>query len=51
MKLNRPAQPLLLPGGGLFPTKEQQDCLIQKEARVCVSNSFVMVDSQFKLCF
>ena len=25
-----------------------QDCFLQKEARVCVSNAFVLEDSMFK---
>ena len=29
----------------------QQDCFLQKEARVCVSNAFVIEDSKFKWCF
>ena len=29
----------------------EQDCFLQKEARVCVSNAFVMEDSKFKWCF
>ena len=28
-----------------------QDCFLQKEARVCVSNAFVLEDSMFKSCF
>ena len=28
-----------------------QDCFLQKEARVCVSNAFVIEDSKFKWCF
>ena len=27
----------------------KQDCFIQKEARVCISNAFVIEDSKFKL--
>ena len=26
----------------------EQDCFLQKEARVCVSNAFVLEDSMFK---
>ena len=29
----------------------KQDCFFQKEARVCVSNAFVIEDSRFKWCF
>ena len=29
-------------------TIKQQDCFLQKEARVCVSNAFVLEDSMFK---
>ena len=29
----------------------QQDCFPQNEARVCVSNAFVIEDSKFKWCF
>ena len=29
----------------------RQNCFLQKEARVCVSNAFVIEDSKFKLCF
>ena len=29
----------------------KQDCFLQKEARVCVSNAFVIEDSKFKWCF
>ena len=29
----------------------QQYCFLQKEARVCVSNDFVIEDSNFKWCF
>ena len=29
----------------------QQDCFLQKEARVCVSNAFVIEDSKFKWFF
>ena len=35
----------------LCRTKYKQDCFLQKEARVCVSNAFVIEDSQFKWCF
>ena len=28
--------------------KLKQDCFLQKEARVCVSNAFVLEDSMFK---
>ena len=28
-----------------------QDCFLQKEARVCVSNAFVLEDSMFKSVF
>ena len=28
-----------------------QDCFLQKEARVCVNNAFVLEDSKFKWCF
>ena len=31
--------------------KTRQDCFLQKEARVCVSNTFVLEDSMFKWCF
>ena len=31
--------------------KWQQYCFLQKEARVCVSNTFVIEDSKFKWCF
>ena len=31
--------------------KWEQDCFLQKEARVCVSNAFVIEDSKFKWCF
>ena len=27
---------------------KQQDCFLQKEARVCVSNAFVLEDSMYK---
>ena len=30
---------------------EEQDCFLQNEARVCVSNAFVIEDSKFKWCF
>ena len=29
----------------------RQDCFLQKEASVCVSNAFVIEDSNFKWCF
>ena len=29
----------------------KQDCFLQKEARVCVSNAFVIENSKFKWCF
>ena len=29
----------------------KQDCFLQKEARVCVSDAIVVEDSKFKLCF
>ena len=29
----------------------KQDCFLQKEARVCVSNALVIEDSKFKWCF
>ena len=32
-------------------TNVKQDCFLQKEARVCVSNAFVIEDSKFKWCF
>ena len=32
-------------------TKDQQDCFLQKEARVCVSNGFIIEDNKFKWCF
>ena len=28
--------------------QNKQDCFLQKEARVCVSNAFVLEDSMFK---
>ena len=31
--------------------KYLQDCFLQTEARVCVSNAFVIEDSNFKWCF
>ena len=33
---------------GLHKLNEQQDCFLQKEARVCISNAFVLEDSMFK---
>ena len=30
------------------PYKSKQDCFLQKEAKVCVSNAFVLEDSMFK---
>ena len=30
---------------------EKQDCFLQKVARVCASNAFVIEDSKFKWCF
>ena len=35
----------------LCPKYEKQDCFLQKEARVCVNNAFVIKDSKFKWCF
>ena len=31
-----------------FRNNTKQDCFLQKEARVCVSNAFVLDDSMFK---
>ena len=31
-------------------TKTIQDCFLQKDARVCVSNAFVIENSKFKWC-
>ena len=30
---------------------KEQDCFLQKEARVCVSNVFITEDSKFKCLF
>ena len=30
--------------------QDKQDCFLQKEGRVCVSNDFVIGESKFKLC-
>ena len=32
-------------------TTQEQDCFIQKEARVCVSNGLVIEDTKFKWYF
>ena len=32
-------------------TQDWQDCFLQKEAKLCVSNAFVIEDSKFKWCF
>ena len=34
-----------------FKDEIEQDCFLQKEARVCVSNAFVIEDSKLKWCF
>ena len=49
-------QRLKLPTSRLFAhpfgqAQIKQDCFLQKEARVCVSNAFVIEDSKFKWCF
>ena len=36
----------------MAPTSlDEQDRFLQKKARVCVSNAFVIADSKFKWCF
>ena len=37
--------------GAEIPEFQSQDCFLQKEARVRISNVFVIEDSEFKLCF
>ena len=38
----------VLSASGQSQIRELQDCFLQKEARVCVSNAFVLEDSMFK---
>ena len=47
LREKNPAQQLV-PGEG---RTTGQDCFLQKEARVCDSNAFVIEDSKFKWCF
>ena len=52
-----PGRHNLPPNNGMFTReqllkiREQQDCIIQKEARVCVSNAFVIEDRTFNGVF
>ena len=50
--------PIILAAGAHVPTNlrfingnTRQDCFLQKEARVCVSDAIVIEDSKFKWCF
>ena len=42
---------MLVIGSANRYVKYIQDCFLQKEARVCVSNAFVIEDNKFKWCF
>ena len=38
-------------GAVSWPDISRQDCILQKEARVCIISAFVIEDSMFKSCF